>query len=50
MKAIENMSGRVVGQICMITSKLSKASYSHTIQTPSERDILDYLFGDLRRR
>jgi hypothetical protein len=43
MNVIENMSGRVVGQIRMITWKLSQ---NFRKQTPSESDILQYLLGD----
>jgi hypothetical protein len=43
MNVVENMCGRVVGQIRMITWKLSKKFRN---QTPSEFDILHYLFGD----
>jgi hypothetical protein len=40
---IENLCGCVVGQLRMITWKLSRKFRK---QTPSERDILRYLFGD----
>jgi hypothetical protein len=43
MNVVENMCGRVVGQIRMITWKLSQKFRN---QTPSESDILHYLFGD----
>jgi hypothetical protein len=43
MNVIENMCGRVVGQIRMITWKLSQKFRN---ETPSESDILHYLIGD----